>query len=1772
MANEKINVTVVADVSKLKNDVSRQLGVISPKVSFVGVENEIAKIQQKLKHIEPSIRITSKSLTAGWSKAKKTLEQKPLPVYLKATNASLGVLRKQVETYLSANPVRINLLLKGGTTQIKQAATAAKNLGGGATVAAAGMQKLNKSVQETTYGMKQFVAQNALAVRRFSTFLIPTTALFGVFRVLRFGTDAVLDFDRSMRKLTQIMDNNRDKARDVAEQTMNMARAYGFSAKEALSVASTLAQAGEKFSDTQKLMTAIGAVSKTSLLATFGDMDSTAEGLIATLNQFNLSASESPRIMAIFNSMAKNMAVESRDLTEAVRRGGSTFAAFGGTLEDYAAIIASIRSRTRMSADTIGTLMNTLNIKAHDFSGVLAKIRKEFDADIMNADGSDIKSTLSLFRELADVFDSLDSKMDRSKFVKLLGGVRGGKIAIPLLEAISAGDVDEALGYVKTAPGEMLADLETAQDSIQVSLGKVGSAWYKAFAELGESKFIKETIRNVSSLVENLSSLVGVLAKVGNIAPRTLGLMTLGAVGSAIKPALGYGKDFFSSMGKKDPLGSTYEKQAVVLNNNTSAVSAQTAATQQLIAVMTGKSASSQAAVASTRMQSNVSAKTNFVHPMMMGGTHKQRDALRRNIAEQDAKDNSIIDIDREILRNKAISSRDKSYFRRASARLRHISVMDRIKTEYEASPRSELLKKRDHLIATQAGLQRKQQLMKGKVSAAKTQFNAMPNQTTASVLNELKKESARLGAISAGVKRSLSNVNNELSQIETAYKARRLVEHKKFRSEITRINEVRDFDKETHLRMAPNLARRATSPYMPISPEEEFGWRRGGVVAKRGGGVWIDNKGKFHYPKSTGGSTGSKTYLGLMGAKYKGGIKNLGRNALGFAKTPMGVAMIGGMIADAGSAALEPMYREQKSLAGFKNRGVSYANRGVRAGQGALSGAATGAMLGNFVLPGGLGIAIGGLLGGAVGGIYGDYKEKKNQEAKLKQLAVLSDLKEKVKITKQIRENSKYENWSWQEKLGERLKGSGDPSTIPLRGLFGLVGLSLGGSLGEDELQDREYRDFYFKTDEGKEVQKSYKDILRKSLVNVTPEQFKRYGSKGGTFAIQKIEEYLKGQGMSPEEIKNIVEEILKQPDLGKGRTGYGGIGHTASLMVRKNEKERSKNAEIFSELNKDFKDLSSITTQIISNFGILSSVFNAVSTSIQNTAGLINLAGKEISFSKTDFSAMTNDSLYQKVMARDEMLRKSGENFSTSKDISTYYSGLERSVRETGGMGSSYVLGKIKDSEVLTHFGLRLKDEIAQGKSLSGIDDMTESKYLRSLGNYIMDKVKSVGTEDGATQEEAISFVDKTLSDEHKGLLSVIKSYSEIIQQDIDINRAFLSERANATKQKKELMEYLMTIPESSIRTRAEIDAGYGAGINTTIRSHKAIYDLRAGITKSSGIESRHDFASLLSEREGLIQKIVDIRKKGGLVNVDEVKEADAASVRVSEINANIDKYIAGLQGQTDKIRESHAVIKEFNRNIIATYSSFQDRKNSEKRRMAYDFKTHIGGLQGIVGSSKTIQDIIKDPAKMKKMVDWAKGIGIGSSKRGVKIEDALITGGQLTFEGIDIKQLMDLVKAAITAENFGQEDKFYNSLKSESIFADSIVKDQDELNSLISELTKKNLDIVTSVEKSLEEGNRIANKNLDNFERVIKEISRGSSVESVGTTNNISMNINASMTPADKQNIIKGILPDTLKHIAGELSKSVAGQSAEEVKINQNLARTLGNVAQRIKEGKI
>lgn len=435
----------------------------------------------------------------------------------------------------------------GGVSEINKLSTGLKSVGVNAastavqvTKGAKATTRLGDSARKTGKELgraakkaETFGDQTLLAGKRYAAFLGATVVAFKAFQLISVGTKSVIEFDKSMVSLSQIIGTSVDDLRDLSQQFLDLSVATGTSAAEIANAAKLLAQAGFRGAE---LTEAVEQLAKVPLTPIFENMDQAVDGAIAAMRQFS---SEGLTVETVFDKMIKvsnNYAASFPDIIEGLKRGGSAFQAIGGTLDEFIAAFTTIRSVTRESASAVGTSLKTLSSRLAD-----PKIIKFLETkDIRLIEEGQFVGPLEAIRRIGEGLAKTNTIQDRINIATKLGGRR--QISRFLAVAQNAEKTSEILGVSQNSFGEFDRVATKGLQSVAVQIDILVAKGKKLAIDLGEDLFIP-FIRGLTgaadsaiALLDALKPILPLVAKIGAI---FAGGAIVRGLGAFIGPKLG---------------------------------------------------------------------------------------------------------------------------------------------------------------------------------------------------------------------------------------------------------------------------------------------------------------------------------------------------------------------------------------------------------------------------------------------------------------------------------------------------------------------------------------------------------------------------------------------------------------------------------------------------------------------------------------------------------------------------------------------------------------------------------------------------------------------------------------------------------------------------------------------------------------------------------------------------------------------------------------------------------------------------------------------------------------------------------------------------------------------------------------------------------------------------------------------------------------------------------------------------------------------------------
>lgn len=486
------------------------------------LNNVIGNIQRRLSTINANVGINVNATAAGKLTSLNTRLGK-----ISATLAGLTVNANNATTSINALISALGAIGTRGAPNVIRVA--------GATSA------LTKSMSTATSEIQEFGRISALAFRRFAAFSIPTGAMLGLIVGFKRGVAAAVDFERQMISVQQVTGRSRAGLAALESEITRLGTTFGVSSVEMVKVSRILSQAGLSANDTR---IALDALAKTTLSATFDNIESTTEGAIAAMAQFKLEAKDLNSVLSSMSAVAGAFAVESADIVSAIRHTGGAFQAAGGNLNELMALFTSVRATTRESADSIATGFRTIFTRMQRASTI--DMLKQLGVELQDVTGKFV-GPYEAVRRLSAALQSLDPRDIRfAQIVEELGGYRQISKVVPLIQQFN---MSQRAMMVAQAQNNILTDdAVVAQQSLAVQVDKLREAYLKLFRDLSQSSAFKSITDSAIAFADTLQR---VLKTLEPMLPAITSLATISAVGLGATFAKGFIPGLGSKIGHK---------------------------------------------------------------------------------------------------------------------------------------------------------------------------------------------------------------------------------------------------------------------------------------------------------------------------------------------------------------------------------------------------------------------------------------------------------------------------------------------------------------------------------------------------------------------------------------------------------------------------------------------------------------------------------------------------------------------------------------------------------------------------------------------------------------------------------------------------------------------------------------------------------------------------------------------------------------------------------------------------------------------------------------------------------------------------------------------------------------------------------------------------------------------------------------------------------------------------------------------------------------------
>ena len=361
------------------------------------------------------------------------------------------------------------------------------------------VKNLTKTFDKGADSVKSFFDLVEGKARSYAAYAVASTAVLKLAGTVSQAAREAIKYEKELINIAQTTGDSVKITKDYSSALVDISKKYNISLSKAAQLTRILAQTGMGFRDAAK-----GAeiLARTSLLAGFDDLQDTTEGLIATMQTFEVGVVRAGKVLESINTLSKKYAVESGDLVEAIRRAGAAFSTSGGQIEELLALFTAVRSTTRESAETIATGFRTIFARLQRPKTI--EFFKQLGIELETAEGKFIGPYQAIIK-ISEGLKRLNIQAGDVRFaavVEQIGGIRQISRVVPLLEQVRK--AQEALAFANESGIDSVEDLQKAQQGLGYRLGVLQKEFGALISEVVNSssfKFLADIFINLSSAV-----------------------------------------------------------------------------------------------------------------------------------------------------------------------------------------------------------------------------------------------------------------------------------------------------------------------------------------------------------------------------------------------------------------------------------------------------------------------------------------------------------------------------------------------------------------------------------------------------------------------------------------------------------------------------------------------------------------------------------------------------------------------------------------------------------------------------------------------------------------------------------------------------------------------------------------------------------------------------------------------------------------------------------------------------------------------------------------------------------------------------------------------------------------------------------------------------------------------------------------------------------------------------------------------------------------------
>lgn len=330
----------------------------------------------------------------------------------------------------------------------------------------------------------------------------------------------VVSLDTAMTELKKVTNETDETYKKFLDGASARAKRLGATLIDTVNATASFARLGYTLNESADLADA--ALVYKNVGDGIANIDEASDSVIATMQAFQVEASDAMQIVDKFNEVGNNFAISSKGVGEALLRSAAAMYAANNTLDETVALAAAANTIVQ-DPEKVGTVMKTVSMflraakteaeeageNTEGMADSVSKLREEIlrltgqKVDIQ-LDENTFKSTYQILKEISLVWDRL-TDVSQANLLEMLGGKRNANVVAALVENFDI--AEKALVDSQHAAGSALQENEKYLDSINGKIDQMKASFEVLSSSILSSSVVKGVIDALRTVLEFFNKL-----------------------------------------------------------------------------------------------------------------------------------------------------------------------------------------------------------------------------------------------------------------------------------------------------------------------------------------------------------------------------------------------------------------------------------------------------------------------------------------------------------------------------------------------------------------------------------------------------------------------------------------------------------------------------------------------------------------------------------------------------------------------------------------------------------------------------------------------------------------------------------------------------------------------------------------------------------------------------------------------------------------------------------------------------------------------------------------------------------------------------------------------------------------------------------------------------------------------------------------------------------------------------------------------------------------